>query len=168
MHELAQSVFDALSSLGPAFAVFVISMLPLVELRLAIPIGCIAGLPWWQVMVLAIIGNLLPVPVIYFLLRPFFNWVKRWPKISRFTDKIEKKLLSKSDKITRYEVLGLTLFVGIPLPGTGAWTGTGIAALLGIRPARTFVSCVLGVVAAAIVMTLLSYGVSGVFSFIFG
>ena len=164
MHELAQALFDSLSSLGPEIAVLIVSMCPFVELRLAIPIGCIAGLPVWECFLLAIIGNLLPVPVIFFLLRPVFNWIRRRPKLAPFAEKIEKKLLSKSDKVTRYAFWGLLLFVAVPLPGTGAWTGTGIAALLDFKPKNTFLSVCLGVLIAAVFVSFVSYGISGIVS----
>ena len=164
MEGLAQSIFDSLSSLGPQIAVFIVSMCPLVELRLAIPIGCVAGLPWWQVFLLSVVGNLLPVPLIYYLLRPVFNWLKHTRHLRRLAEKLEEKILSKSDQLAKYEMFGLALFVGVPLPGTGAWTGTGLAALLELKPKKTFLSVVLGVLAAAVIVTAVSYGISGIIS----
>lgn len=164
MDGFAQNLFDALSGLGPQIAVLLISMVPIVELRLAIPIGCIAGLPFWQCFLLACIGNLLPVPIIYYLLRPIFAWLKRTRLFRNVTEKLERKILSQSEKVTRYEMLGLVLFVGIPLPGTGAWTGTGVAALLELKPKKTFISVVLGVLLAGLIVSFVSYGVSGIIS----
>ena len=163
MHELAQALFDSLSSLGPEIAVLIVSMCPFVELRLAIPIGCIAGLPVWECFLLAVIGNLLPVPVIFYLLRPVFNWIRRRPKLAPFAEKIEKKLLSKSDKVTRYAFWGLLLFVAVPLPGTGAWTGSLIAALLEMDIKKAVIAELVGVVIATIIMSIVSYGLLGLF-----
>ena len=165
MEGFAQQLFDFFSAWGAEVAVFLVAMCPLVELRLAIPIGCIAGLPWWEVFLLSVVGNLLPVAPRYFLLRPIFAWMKKTRLFRRLAEALERKILSKSDRVTRYEMLGLILFVGVPLPGTGAWTGTGIAALLDLKPKKTFLSVVIGVLAAAVAVTLISYGVSGIVSF---
>jgi uncharacterized membrane protein len=165
MEGIAQSLFDFFSAWGAEVAVFFVAMCPLVELRLAIPIGCIAGLPWWEVFLLSVVGNLLPVAPLYFLLRPLFAWMKKTRLFRRLAEALERKIRSKSGRVTRYEMRGLILFVGVPLPGTGAWTGTGIAALLDLKPKKTFLSVVIGVLAAAVAVTLISYGVSGIVSF---
>lgn len=164
MEHFTQQLFDFFLGAGKEAALFIISMIPIVELRGAIPFGAALGMPIYQVFSLAVLGNLLPVPFIILFVRPVFNWLKTTRLLSRFANWLETKILSKADKVTRYEMLGLLLFVAIPLPGTGAWTGAGIAALLGMRMKHAFISICAGVLIAGVIMTILSYGVVGIFS----
>ncbi len=157
---MAEAIFEYLESFGGReLALFLISMIPIVELRGAIPLGIAIGLPWYEVLPISIIGNLIPVPFILLLVKYVINWLKSIPRISRFAHKIEEKLMKKSDKIRKGLGLGLFVFVAIPLPGTGAWTGAGIAALLGLPGKKSLVEIFLGVVIAGIIMTLLSTSV---------
>lgn len=161
MENLAQQLFDFFSGAGREAALFIISMIPIVELRGAIPLGAIMGMEWYKVFAICIVGNLLPVPFILWFVRPVLRWLKTTKLFSKFTIWIENKLLSKAGKVTKYEVIGLCLFVAIPLPGTGAWTGAGIAALLDmkLKPALFSITC--GVLIAACLMTAGSYGLVG-------
>ena len=147
--------------------VFGVSMVPLIELRGAIPYGVAFGLPLWLTFIIAIIGNMLPVPIIYFFARKVLEWGRDKKYIGRFfTYCIEKgerggeKLTEKAGK--RGLFVALMLFVGIPLPGTGAWTGTLAASFLnmGIKTTSLAVSC--GVVIAGIIMGVASTGVLSV------
>ena len=115
----------------------------------------------WQAIPICVIGNLLPIPFILLLITKIFDWMKGTKKLKPIVEKLEKKALSKSDQIEKYEFWGLVIFVGIPLPGTGAWTGALIAALLGIRFRKAFPAIVIGVCLAAFIMTVLSYGFLG-------
>lgn len=136
-----------------------VSMLPIVELRGAIPIGCGMGLPAWQVFIAAVIGNLIPVPFIILFIRNVFRFVReKWSRLDRFVDRLEAKAMTKADKVRRYEILGLWLLVAIPLPGTGAWTGALIAALTDIRLRRAFPTIAVGVITAGVIVTAMSYG----------
>ena len=140
--------------------VFLVSMVPVVELRGAIPIGCGLGLPWWQVYIAAVVGNLLPVPFIVLFIRRIFAFLRaHWKKLNGFLDRLEARAQSKMATVQKFETLGLCLFVAIPLPGTGAWTGAFIAALLDMRIRRAFPIIMLGVLIAGVIMTLISYGV---------
>lgn len=140
--------------------VFLVSMVPVVELRGAIPIGCGLGLPWWQVYLAAVVGNLLPVPFIVLFIRRIFAFLRaHWKKLNGFLDRLEARAQSKMATVQKFETLGLCLFVAIPLPGTGAWTGAFIAALLDMRIRRAFPIITLGVLIAGVIMTLISYGV---------
>ena len=121
----------------------------------------ILDIPMWQAIPICVVGNLLPIPFILLLITKIFDWMKGTRKLKPIVEKLEKKALSKSDKIEKYEFWGLVIFVGIPLPGTGAWTGALIAALLGIRFRKAFPAIVLGVCLAAFIMTVLSYGFLG-------
>lgn len=140
---------------GGGFIVFLISMVPILELRggLLAAGPAILDIPQWQAIPICIVGNLIPIPFILLLITKIFDWMKG--------EKLEKKAMSKSANIEKYEFWGLVIFVGIPLPGTGAWTGALIAALLGIRFRKAFPAIVLGVFLAAFLMTVLSYGVLG-------
>ncbi len=142
---------------------FIISMVPILELRggLLAAGPAILDIPMWQAIPICVIGNLVPIPFILLLITKIFDWMKGTRKLKPIVEKLEKKALSKSDQIEKYEFWGLMIFVGIPLPGTGAWTGALIAALLGIRFRKAFPAIVLGVCLAAFIMTVLSYGVLG-------
>ncbi|MBP3412481.1 MAG: small multi-drug export protein [Oscillospiraceae bacterium] len=133
---------------------FLISMVPVIELRGAIPYGITAGLEPWLVYPLAAIGNLLPVPFILLFIRKIFQWMKRYEKLGKIATKLEERAASKSGKVKKSEFIGLLLFVAIPLPGTGAWTGALIAALMDMRLKRAISSIALGVVMAGLIITL--------------
>ena len=134
-------------------------MVPMIELRASIPMGCGMGLPAWQVYVAAVLGNMLPVPFIVLFIRSIFEFLrKHWAKLNGLIDRIEAKALKKSDRVRQFEILGLMLFVAIPLPGTGAWTGSLIAALLDIRLKRSIPTIFLGVLIAGAIVTAVSYG----------
>ena len=131
---LVQSIINVLGgSVGKEAIVFIISMIPILELRGALLVaGPLLGVPVAKAIPLCIIGNIIPVPFILLLITPVFKWMKGTKLFKPMVDKLESKAMSKSDNIKKYEFWGLVLFVGIPLPGTGAWTGSLIAALLGV------------------------------------
>ena len=154
--------------------VLVISMVPLVELRGAIPIaiGMDLGLPEWLVLIVAIIGNLIPIPFIYFFARKFLEWgaKKKWKPLHQFCnfclkkgEKAGKKLLKKAGGYGTY--FALFLFVAIPIPGTGAWTGTLAASILNLDFKKTIFSIMAGVLVAGGIMLAASLGL---FKVIFG
>lgn len=149
--------------IGKEFITFIISMIPILELRggLLAAGPAILDIPMWQAIPICMVGNILPIPFILLLITRIFDWMKGTKKLKPIVEKLEKKALSKSDQIEKYEFWGLVIFVGIPLPGTGAWTGALIAALLGIRFRKAFPAIVLGVCLAAFIMTVLSYGFLG-------
>ena len=139
--------------------IVLVSMVPMIELRAAIPLGCGMGLPAWQVFAAAVIGNMLPVPFIVLFIRRIFAFIRRhWSRLNGLLDRIEAKAEKNIERVQRYEILGLCLFVAIPLPGTGAWTGSLIAALLDIRLRRSLPAIFLGVLVAGLIMTAISYG----------
>lgn len=148
---------------GKQFIVFLISMVPILELRggLLAAGPTILDVPMWQAIPICIIGNLIPIPFILLLITKIFDWMKGTKQLRAMVEKLEAKAMSKSANIEKYEFWGLVAFVGIPLPGTGAWTGSLIAALLGIRFRKAFPAVVLGVLLAAFIMTVLSYGILG-------
>ena len=164
---LVQTIIDALGgSVGKEMIVFLISMIPILELRGALLVaGPLLGVPVTKAIPLSVIGNIIPVPFILLLITPIFNWMKGTRRLKPLVDKLEAKALSKSDKIEKYEFWGLVLFVGIPLPGTGAWTGSLIAALLGIRFRKAFPAIVLGICMATVIMWFISYVLLGGLTF---
>ena len=111
--------------------------------------------------IVCIIGNIIPVPFILLLITPIFKWMKGTKLFKPMVNKLESKAMSKSDKIEKYEFWGLVLFVGIPLPGTGAWTGSLIAALLGVKFKKAFPAVILGIFMATVIMWFISYVLLG-------
>lgn len=160
---LVQSVIDVLSgSFGKEAIVFIISMIPLLELRGALLVaGPILGVPVAKAIPICVLGNIIPVPFILFLITPIFHWLKKTKIFKPMVMKLENKAMSKSDRIEKYEFWGLVLFVGIPLPGTGAWTGSLIAALLGIKFKKAFPAIIIGICMATVIMWFISYVLLG-------
>lgn len=140
--------------------VFVISMVPIVELRGAIPVGYGMGLPFFVNYIICCIGNLIPVPFILL----FIKWLLNFMSSSKigFFNKTANFVLKKAEKnkgkITKYATWGLFLFVAIPLPGTGAWTGALVASLLDMKRSRAMLSITAGVIVAGLIMSLICYG----------
>lgn len=168
MKRIAQSIVAFIISIfganaGKVIGIFLISLLPVIELRGSIPIGYYQGLPWYTNMITSIIGNLLPVPFILLFVVKVFEFMKKRNIMVGFIEKIEKRAMSRSDSIANKEFLGLMLFVAIPLPGTGAWTGALIAALLQFNRKKSFMYICIGVLIAASLVTLGVYGVIGSF-----
>lgn len=148
---------------GKELILFIISMVPILELRggLLAAGPAFLNIPMWRAIPVGIIGNLLPIPFILLLITKIFDWMKETKRLKPVVEKLEKKAMSQSANIEKYEFWGLVAFVGIPLPGTGAWTGALIAALLGIRFRKAFPAIVIGVCLAACIMTIISYGIVG-------
>jgi len=137
------------------------SMIPVVELRGGIPFGVALGLPVWAAYVAAVIGNILPVPFILVYIRQIFLWLRRHvPALNRVVDKLERKAHLKGRKVTKYKYLGLMLFVAIPLPGTGAWTGALAAAFLDMPLRKALPSIFAGILIAGIAISILTFGVA--------
>lgn len=143
--------------------VFLISMVPILELRggLLVASPAVLDVPITTAIPLCIIGNIIPIPFILLFIRQIFKWMKKVGLFRTFVEKLEKRAMSKSDSIKKYEFWGLVLFVGIPLPGTGAWTGSLIAALLEIDVKKAVLAELLGIAIATIIMSFLSYGLLG-------
>lgn len=153
------------ADVGKYLATFIISMIPVIELRGAIPIGVSLGLSHVEAMGISIIGNMLPVPFIILFIRPIFKWMtKKSDKLGRLATKLETKAEGKWDKIHRYQFFALTLFVAIPLPGTGAWSGALIAAVMNMRLRNALPSILLGVLIAGILVTGITYGFTSIFT----
>ena len=146
---------------GKFLATMLISMLPIVELRGGLPAGVAMGLPLGEAFLAAFLGNMLPVPFLILFTRRIFAWVRvHIPKLGGWVDRLEQKAWSKSDKVVQYQTWGLLLFVAIPLPGTGAWTGALIAAVMDLRLKNAIPAITLGVLIAGGIISLLTYGVA--------
>ena len=141
-----------------------VSMIPVVELRGGIPFGVTAGLPVWAAFIAAVIGNLIPVPFIIAYIRRIFQWMRRRiPRLNRMVDALERKAHLKGQRVTKFKYLGLMLFVAIPLPGTGAWTGSLAAAFLDMPLRKAIPSIIAGVLIAGMAISILTYGVASLF-----
>lgn len=143
------------------FYIFLISMVPVIELRGAIPVGAALGLPWYGNYLAAVCGNLLPVPFILLFIRHILAWMERRGWFLWFIRFVNEKVRKHTNKVLRYARWGLLIFVAIPLPGTGAWTGALIAAFLDMRLRTAFPAISGGVAIAGGIMTAASYGVAG-------
>ena len=141
--------------------IFGISMLPVVELRGAIPVGVGLGVPFALVFLAALAGNLAPVPLLILFTRRVFDWLRRKSALlGRLVARLEKKAASKERLLKKYELLGLFILVAVPLPGTGAWTGALVAAVFRIRLKHAFPVIALGVLTAGVIVSVVTYGVS--------
>ena len=149
------------ANIGSLMMTLLIAMTPVLELRAAIPAGVIAGLDLRLVVATAIIGNLIPIPFIIVFIRRIFKWMQtKSERLAQVVKRMEEKADRKKDKVLRYEFWGLMLFVAIPLPGTGAWTGALIAAMLDMQLKRAFPAIAAGVAIAALIVTVATYGVA--------
>ena len=146
---------------GKIIATMLMSMVPIVELRGGIPFGVALGLSPGTAMIAAIIGNIIPIPFILLFIRQIFKWMKKTKTFRGLITKLENRAMGKSDQIKRYEFLGLLLFVGIPLPGTGAWTGALIASLLEVDIKKSSIAILCGLFMASAIMYIVSYGIVG-------
>ena len=138
--------------------VFLVSMLPILELRGSLIVAGFLKMEFLATYIIAVIGNMLPIPFILMFIEKIFEWLKK-TRLKDIVIKLEDKALSKSDQIRKYGKFGLFLFVAIPLPGTGAWTGSLIAALLRMKKRESLPWIFLGVLVAGLIMSLLSFGI---------
>ncbi|MCI1965061.1 MAG: small multi-drug export protein [Oscillospiraceae bacterium] len=160
MDQLVTTLIDAFRGAPSELIVFLISLLPLLELRGGILAAGLLHVDMVRAFFLCLAGTLLPVPFILLFFRRILEWLRN-TRFVRLVRRIEDKMNRKSKQIEKYKTFGLLLFVAIPLPGTGAWTGSAAAALIGIRFRYAMVSVVLGSVIADVIMCLLAYGVLG-------
>lgn len=162
--KLVSGLTNFFSFFPSTLVVLIISLFPILECRGALIAASILGVDMWLAIPISIIGNLVPIPFIFLFIEKIFEWLKKKEnRLSKLIIKIENKAMSKSDKITKYKRFGLLLFVGIPLPGTGAWTGALIAVLLKLKLKDSVICIFLGVLMATAIMTLISYGIPALF-----
>lgn len=149
-----------MSAFHSIFVTFLVSMVPVLELRGAIPLGVAGGLTPLAAMVIAIVGNLVPIPFLIVFTRRVFNWLKTKGRIRILVEKLETRAAQKSQVVQKYAWWGLCILVAIPLPGTGAWTGALVAAVLDMRLKRAMPAIIVGVLIAGFIVTCLTYGVT--------
>lgn len=143
---------------GKCVFTMLVSMIPIIELRGGLPFGVALGLPYHLAFPAAVIGNLIPAPFIIVYIRRIFELMRKYmPRLNGLVDKMEKKAHLKGQKVQKYQSIGLWIFVAIPLPGTGAWTGSLAAAFLGMRLKRALPAVVLGVLTAGCIMLALTH-----------
>lgn len=137
--------------------VFIVSLMPILELRGGILAGFAMGMDFWSTFIISYIGNLLPIPFVLLFIGWFFDLL-RGTRLSMIPEFFESRAIKRSESIKKYQYLGLLLFVGIPLPGTGAWTGALIASMLKMDKKKAFATIAVGVLMAGIIMSILSFG----------
>lgn len=146
-----------MDNLSPELCIFVISLLPILELRGGIIAAVLLQVDWYIALPLCILGNILPIPFVLLFIRKIFRWLKKLGPIARVVEKIEKRAMKKSKAIENGSMIGLLLFVAIPLPGTGAWTGSLVADLLDMPVRRSLPIIFAGVIIAGLIMTIAAY-----------
>lgn len=165
MNALIESLVNSLQNkISGEMIAFIISLFPILELRGGLIAATILDIEWHRAFIYCFIGNMLPIPFILLFIRKLFELLRKTKSFGRLVDKMEQKADKHRDKIEKYRLWGLFLLVAIPLPGTGAWTGALVAALMDIRIRHAFPVIAAGVVVAGIIVATISYGVAGIIS----
>lgn len=163
---LAQYIVEALGDvLSKEMIAFIVSMLPILELRGGLIAAKLMDIEFFKAFVICFVGNMLPIPFILLFIRKIFNWLKKINSIEKTIEKLEARSIRKADNVKKYRLWGLFLFVAIPLPGTGAWTGALVADLLDIRIKHSLPVIAAGVIVAGIIISAISYGLFGLLGF---
>lgn len=155
MIELIEAYF---SGINKYLAILIVSMLPVVELRGAIPFGISLGMDWKTVYFISVIGNIVPIPFIILFFRPIIEYFEKTKLFGKLAAKLKNRTAKKIKNANKFKMLSLFLFVAVPLPGTGAWTGAAIAALMKLRIKDSVPAILAGVIVAGVLMIGLSYG----------
>ena len=147
-------------NLGEELCVIICSMLPIIELRGAIPMARFFNLPWWQAYLFSVLGNILPVPIILLFIKKFLTWASnsKIKLLNKLANWLDRKVEKNRGKIEKYAFWGLCLFVAIPLPTTGAWTGSLVAAMIDMKFWKALLTAIIGVLVAGVIVTLIVYG----------
>ena len=161
-----QSIVEAFSNtlgqyVSAEVCVFIISMLPIVELRGGLLAASLLKVPITTAVPICILGNIIPIPFLLLFIKEIFKQLKKVKLFRGLVERLEARALAKSADVSKYEMFGLTLFVGIPLPGTGAWTGSLIASLLEMDFKKALIAELLGIMIATVIVSILSYGLLG-------
>ena len=158
LNDLVQSIIDAMGGAPKELIVFIISLFPILELRGGLLAASFLGIDMWRAIPICIVGNILPIPFILFFIEKIFELLKN-TKLVKMINKLEEKAEKGAEKIMKYKKWGLLLFVGIPLPGTGAWTGALVAALFHFKKKDASIAILGGIILATIIMCFISYGI---------
>ena len=158
---LVEFFIDLFGGISKEVIIFIISLMPILELRGGLLAASLLNVEFIRAAVICIVGNVLPIPIVLLFLRFVLDLFEKWSVTKRIVTWLEKKAEEKREQIDKYGYLGLIIFVGIPLPGTGAWTGALLAIMLGMNRKKSFVCILIGVLMAAVIMSILSYGILG-------
>ena len=161
MESLVNFFINSFGWLSKELVIFIISLMPILELRGGMLAATVLKIPYVKALIICIVGNILPIPFVLLFLEKILEIFEKWSVTKKVVRWLERKADSKREQIDRYGYLGLILFVGIPLPGTGAWTGSLVAIMLGLDKKKSFVCILIGVILASIIMSILSYGILG-------
>jgi len=159
--EFFLNLFSGLTEneLGKSITIFILSLLPIIELRGGLIAAALLKVSFVKAFIICFIGNILPVPFILWFIRKILDWMRNIKFFKKFVKWLDKKVENKKGQIEKYGFWGVVLFVGIPLPGTGAWTGSLIAAMLDMNKKKAFLAALIGVLLAGVIMSIFSYGI---------
>ena len=160
LENLVKAIIDLLGGIPSELIIFIISLFPILELRGGLIAASILHVDMWKAIPICIAGNILPIPFILLFIEKIFEWLKN-TKLVKMIDLLEEKAEKNAKKIMEHKNLGLLLFVGVPLPGTGAWTGSLVAALFHFKLKDASLSILGGIIMATVIMCLISYGIIG-------
>ena len=161
MDFLVEFFIDLFGNINKELVIFIISLLPILELRGGLLAATLLDVEFVRAAIICILGNVLPIPIVLLFLKYVLDLLSKWSVTKKIVNWLEKKVDDKREQIDKYGYLGLIIFVGIPLPGTGAWTGALLAVMLGLDRKKSFVCIIIGVLMAAVIMSVLSYGILG-------
>ena len=161
MDFLVEFFVDLFGGISKEVIIFIISLMPILELRGGLLAASLLDVEFVKAATICVIGNVLPIPFVLLFLKYVLTFFEKWNVTKKIVSWLEKKVEEKREQIDKYGYLGLIIFVGIPLPGTGAWTGSLLAVMLGMNRKKSFVCILIGVALAAVIMSILSYGILG-------
>ncbi len=161
MESLVNFFIELFGGAGKEVVIFIISLMPILELRGGLLAASLLHVEYVRAAMICVIGNVLPIPIVLLFLEKILDLFEKWKVTKKIVVWLEKKVENKREQIDKYGYFGLALFVGIPLPGTGAWTGSLLAVMLGMNKKKSFLFILIGVLMAAIIMSILSYGILG-------
>lgn len=161
MESLVHFFIELFGDLNKETVIFAISLMPILELRGGLLAATLLHVDFFKALAICITGNVLPIPIILIFLEKILKLFEKRKVTKKIVTWLEKKVDSKRSQIDKYGYLGLILFVGIPLPGTGAWTGSLLAIMLGLNKKKSFICILIGVLLAAVIMSIVSYGILG-------
>lgn len=161
MDFLVEFFINLFGGISKDIIIFIISLMPILELRGGLLAASLLDVEFVRAAIICIVGNVLPIPFVLLFLRFVLDLFEKWSVTKKVVNWLEKKVEEKREQIDKYGYWGLVIFVGIPLPGTGAWTGALLAVMLGLNRKKSFVCILLGAMLAAIIMSILSYGILG-------
>ena len=161
MESLVHFFIELFGDLNKETVIFAISLMPILELRGGLLAATLLHVDFFKALAICITGNVLPIPIILIFLEKILKLFEKWKVTKKIVTWLEKKVDTKRSQIDKYGYLGLILFVGIPLPGTGAWTGSLLAIMLGLNKKKSFICILIGVLLAAVIMSIVSYGILG-------